>query len=133
MTLTGGLLNFYNLPSILLVFPTSILFGIGATSLESAKLALSICFKKVQAEPNQELQNAVRFLNTTGNSAVYLGIGAFFFALVSVGSNLMKIYESMPESIGSAIVIIVLAPMYSAYIKLICFVGEQAIRSKICS
>lgn len=131
MTLTGGFLNFYNLPSILMVLPTSILFGLSATSLSSARLAICSCFKQERAESSPEIENAIRFFYVTGTSAVYLGVGAFFFAFVSAGSNLTTIYERMPDSIGSAMVIIVLAPMYAAYFKLLCFVGEQSIRSKI--
>ncbi|MBE1299301.1 MAG: hypothetical protein GJ680_05270 [Alteromonadaceae bacterium] len=131
MTLTGGLSNFYNLPSILMVFPTAILFGVGATSFKGAKLALRMCFKETSVNPSSDVENAIRFFYVTGSSAVYLGIGAFFFAFVSVCSNFLTIYERMPESIGSAIVIVVLAPMYAAYLKLLCFVGEQPIRSKI--
>lgn len=61
MTLTGGLSNFYNLPSILIVFPTAILFGVGAASFQSAKFALRMCFRETSVNPLSDVENAIRF------------------------------------------------------------------------
>lgn len=127
--MAGDVANFYNMPSVLLILPTSIAFGIGATSLSTAKQAMQLCFvhKKVQ---KSELDTVILFFRTVGSSALYLGLAALFFALISIGANFTKIVEGAPESIGYVIAITATAPFYAACVKAVCFVFEQRLNTK---
>lgn len=130
MTLTGSLLNFYNIPSLILIIPTSLLFGWATTSFTAVKNAILLPFKDSENIQSESIHDALNFLHTTGQCAIFLGIGAFFMALISAGSNLPVIHERGAKGIGDAIVIACLAPMYSAYLKLITFLFARAIEGR---
>lgn len=75
--LTSGFGQWYLMPPvIILTVPTSLLLGIGASSIQAAKNAFSLSFSESTEHSPQVIRMAVRFLSVTGNQFLLVsGIG----------------------------------------------------------
>ncbi|MEZ5492302.1 MAG: hypothetical protein R3F50_18620 [Gammaproteobacteria bacterium] len=84
-------------PVILLLVPTSLILGIGATSSQAAKNAFMLSFSESDQHSRQQIDLASRFLHVTGNQFLLVGGVAFFLGvillLVSFSQNPLLISE----------------------------------------
>lgn len=126
MVLGGRLEMFIDWASFLIVIPPAFAFGIAASSVQSYLSSVKLTFVDQLDVPESEARNATRFLEVTGNSALYLGFITSIIGWVAMGANI-KAYE-FTEVFGSAFAVSILTIMYALILKLVCYIAEQKIQ-----
>lgn len=126
MVLSGGVSMFIDLPSILIVLPPAILFGLAATSKADIKRGLSILISNEQDWTVSEYRKAAHFYNVTGNSAILLGAVMTLIGWIAMGSSLPA--DEFAITFGPAFAVSILTMVLGIMIKIICHVAEERIR-----
>ena len=126
MILGGKLELFVDWPSIGIVIPPAIAFGIASSSVQSYLSSVKLAFVDQVDVPRKEALNACRFLQVTGTSAIYLGIFTTLIGWVAMAANIKA--DEFSEVFGSAFAVSVLTIMYGLAMKMICYTAEQKIQ-----
>jgi len=127
MVLGGRIWMFFDIPSLLLIFPPAIMFSVASTSWQDLKNSFSFIFKHQTDQPSNEYIKAKRSLSVMGSSAVLLGIFMTFLGWVAIANNLKA--EDFETSFGSAFAVSILTLIYGCGLKLVCYVAEMKIQS----
>jgi len=127
MILAGRVWMFFDIPSLLLIFPPAIIFSVAATSWHDFKNSFGFIFKNQTDQPSNKYIKAKRSLSVMGNSAVLLGIFMTFLGWVAIANNLKA--ENFETSFGSAFAVSILTLIYGCGLKLVCYVSEMKIQS----
>ena len=126
MILGGRMGMFMDLPSLIIVIPPAIAFGIGASSIQSYLNSVKFTFIDQLEVNKQDALNACRFLKVTGTTALYLGFFTTIIGWVSMANNIEE--NEFLRVIGPAFAVSILTIMYGLILKLICYTSEQKIR-----
>jgi len=122
MVFSGGLSTFIDVSSMILVFPSALLFGIAATSWRDVKQALLIPLGGGRELSDVELQTAQRAVSVIGNSAVWLGVFSSLIGAVAIGAHLDDL-----SVFGSAFAVSILVLVYGIGLKIVCYLIEMKI------
>lgn len=125
MVMSGELSMFVNLPSLIVVVPPAIAFGVAVTSFESMKLSIKLCISEQPDIPDKQVRLAMKFISVTGNSAVLMGIIFTLVGAIAIASNVNA--DTFSKVFGPALAVCVLTAFYAAIIKAVCYVAEQKI------
>ena len=126
MILGGRLDMFFDWPSLFIVFPPAIAFGIGSSSVQSYVSSVRLAFVDQTDVTRQEALNACRFLQVTGTTAIYLGFFTTMIGWVAMASHIKA--DEFTQVFGSAFAVSILTIMYGLMLKLICYTAEQKIQ-----
>jgi len=126
MVLGGQLEIFIDWPSVILIFPPAIAFGIAASSMDAYKNSIRLSFVDQQMVEEKEALGACQFLTVTGNTAVFLGIFTTLIGWVAMASNIDA--TEFSGVFGPAFAVSVLTLLYGTMMKILCYTAEQKIR-----
>lgn len=131
MVLGGGIYLFVDVPSLVIVLPPAIAFGIAASSVKAAKDSLTLAFVDQLEVDAKAAGNACGFLQITGNTALYLGAFTTLIGWVSMAANIKA--EEFSTMIGPAFAVSLLTMVYALMVKLLCYTAGQKIRFRYLS
>lgn len=127
VVLTSGFGQWYLMPPvIILTVPTSLLLGIGATSIKAAKNAISLSFSESTEHSSQAIRMAVRFLHVTGNQFLLVSSVGVVVGIVQV----LMMASSDPSIISEASIynryaMVILPLFYGIIFKSVLYSAEQ--------
>ncbi len=115
---------FIDLPSLLIVLPVSIFFGISATSWRSYGRCWTYTLGGAKLVSIPEANSVARCLKVMGDVSMLMGIiGTFVGAILSL--NFLQQGADLGPSIGIAVVTL----FYGFLFKLVSYVAEQRVRN----
>ncbi len=115
---------FIDLPSLLIVLPVSIFFGISATSWRSYGRCWTYTLGGAKLVSISEANSVARCLKVMGDVSMLMGIiGTFVGAILSL--NFLQQGADLGPSIGIAVVTL----FYGFLFKLVSYVAEQRVRN----
>ena len=126
MWFSGGVDMFIDVPSFLIVIPSTIAFTVAATSWQRCKLAITHFVSQEADFAPQDLVISKQVYSMFGNVSLWLGSAMTVLGWIAIGSNLDD-----PSSFGPAFAVSVLTLLYAMLIKIVCYVAEQKIQYKI--
>ncbi len=127
--LLGGALGFYwDIPSLLIVVPPAIAFGIAASSVDAYKNSIRLAFVDQLEVDRQTAKSACHFLTVTGTSGMYLAVVMTLIGWVSMGANIKA--AEFSTVIGQAFAVSILTIIYAIMLKLVCYTAAQKIQFK---
>lgn len=127
MMLGGELSMFFNLPSVMIIIPPALVFGISVTSFASMKMCIKLCVSEQPEVSEREVCLAMKFARVTGNSAIYMGIISIFIGAISMASNIKA--DVFHDIIGPATAVCLLGIFYASILKTVCYLAEQKIEA----
>ena len=119
--ITKGL-KFLDIPSLLLVFCTSVFFGIAATSWRTYWRCWTFTFGGAKKVTINDARSVARCMNVMGNTAWKMGIVGTF-----IGGALFLQSMGKINNVNEAITIVFLTLVYGLIFKLFCYVAEQRV------
>ena len=128
MVMSGEISMFVNLPSLIVILPPAIAFGLAVTSLKSMKLSIKLCISEQSEVLDKDIRLAIKFVNVTGNSAVLMGVIFTLVGAVAIASNVNT--DTFSKVIGPAFAVCVLSAFYATIVKAICYFMEQKIETQ---
>ena len=118
------LLDFLDLPSLVIVVFPAIFFGIASTSWKSYWHCWSYPFSTRKEVTADNAQSAARCLKVMGDSGFLMGIVGTFIGAVLILRNSEAI-----EDIGTAVSVALITLFYGTICKLLCYIADQRIRN----
>ena len=115
---------FIDLPSLLIILPVAIFFGISATSWRSYGRCWTYTLGGAKLVPISEANSVARCLKVMGDVSMLMGIiGTFVGAILTL--NYLQLGADIAPSIGIAVVTM----FYGFLFKLVSYVAEQRVRN----
>ena len=115
---------FLDLPSLLIILPVAIFFGISATSWRSYGRCWTYTLGGAKLVPISEANSVARCLKVMGDVSMLMGIiGTFVGAILTL--NYLQLGADIAPSIGIAVVTM----FYGFLFKLVSYVAEQRVRN----
>ena len=124
--LAGRIELFIDWPSILMVIPPAIAFGVASSSDQSSISSVKLAFVDQLEVSKQEALSACRFLQVTATTALYLGFFATMIGWVAMAANIKS--ENFSVDFGPSFAVSILTIIYGVALKLICYTAEQKIQ-----
>jgi len=115
---------FIDLPSLLIVLPVSIFFGISATSWRSYGRCWTYTLGGAKLVPISEANSVARCLKVMGDVSMLMGIFGTILGTVILLQNLKQITD-----IGPSIAVAAITLIYGTFFKLVSYVAEQRVRN----
>lgn len=125
MLLAGGMKMFWDIPSVLIVIPPAIAFGIAASSVKAYKDSLALSFVDQLEVDKQTAQQACDFLNTTSKAGMIMGWLMTLIGWVAIGNNLKA--ETFAVDIGPSFAVSILTVIYGLMLKVLCDTAAKKI------
>jgi len=122
----SGFKYYLDIPSLLLVFPPAVAFGIAASSIKAYKNSMAFAFVDQLEVDKRDAQGACHFLSVTGNSAMYMGFFTSMIGWVAMATNIKA--EEFSAVIGPASAVSILTILYGMILKILCYTAENKIR-----
>ena len=119
------LFRFFDLPSLIMVVAPAVVFSI-ASSWKQFKLSWKLVFSNEITATREEILKADAALNALGVICLLTGIMTMI-----IGQVLMLMDLSDARLIGSNLAMAVLAALYGALFRLLCFLAGQRIRNQL--
>ncbi|WP_372770648.1 hypothetical protein [Pseudoalteromonas sp.] len=129
MVMGADVYAFIDVPSAMLVFPPAIFFAIAATSWHDFLFAFGCVVSEKGQFSERQLIQSKRVFAVLGNVAIGCGGITTLIGWVAIGSNISA--EEFSSIIGPAFAVSILTLYYGAILKMICYVAEQRIASKM--
>jgi len=126
MLVSSGLKYYLDWPSLFLVIPPAIAFGIAASSFTAYKNSLAFAFVDQIEIDEKEAKSACQFLQVTGTSAIYMGFFTSMIGWISMATNITG--DDFSQTFGPAFAVSVLTIMYGMGLKILCYTAENKIR-----
>lgn len=120
---------FLDVPSLLLIFPPSVMFAVGVTSVNDMKNAIKQLFNDELLLSKQDFVNAKLFFNVMGNSAILMAVFSTFIGAIAMGSHISA--DDFASVFGPAFAVCILVLMYSFGLKTLCYVAAQKLQYKM--
>lgn len=115
---------FLDLPSLLIILPVAIFFGISATSWRSYGRCWTYTLGGAKLVSISEANSVARCLKVMGDVSLLMGIiGTFVGAIITL--NYLQLGADLAPSIGIAVVTM----FYGFLFKLLSYVAEQRVRN----
>ncbi|MBL4631220.1 MAG: hypothetical protein JKY14_08690 [Paraglaciecola sp.] len=129
MIISGSIMMFINLPSLLIVIPPAVLITLASSSKQSRCHAVKLLLSEDINLGKVELIAAKQVFTTFGNMNMLMGwvgvvIGAIAMANTINGENISQVF-------GPAFSVCVLTLFYALLIKALCYAAEAKIQFKI--
>ena len=115
---------FLDLPSLLIILPVAIFFGISATSWRSYGRCWTYTLGGAKLVPISEANSVARCLKVMGDVSMLMGIFGTILGTVILLQNLKQITD-----IGPSIAVAAITLIYGTFFKLVSYVAEQRLRN----
>ena len=115
---------FIDLPSLLIVLPVFIFFGISATSWRSYGRCWTYTLGGAKLVSIPEANSVARCLKVMGDVSMLMGIFGTILGTVILLQNLKQITD-----IGPSIAVAAITLIYGTFFKLVSYVAEQRVRN----
>lgn len=115
---------FFDLPSLLLVLPVAVFFGISATSWRSFGRCWTYALGSAKQVSISDANSVARCLKVMGDVSLIMGIIGTFIGAVFILHNLQSVIN-----IGPPVSVAAITLAYGAFFKLISYVAEQRVRN----
>ncbi len=127
MWLSGAtnLMIYYDFVSIALIFPTTFLFAIGATSRATAQQAIAFLLEPQQGLESIYYQRLEHFFNVFGQSGLLLGLFTTLIGAVAIAANIKS--ENFSHEFGPATAVCLLAVLYGFALKTVAYIAAQKV------
>lgn len=119
-----GTVLLWNIPSIVLILIPAVGISITASPLKGAGLFKTV-FGNASTHDQGDVVKVFRFLRTLGNSALIMGVIAFFISQILMLADL-----SNPNTIGPNMAIGLISILYAVMLKLIAYSAQCKVRTK---
>jgi hypothetical protein len=116
---------FYDFISLVLIFPSALLFAVGATSRQTLQQAMAFLVNPRQGTDALTYQQIRHFFEVMGNSALLLGFFSTLIGVVAI-ANAMNA-ENFAASFGPASAVCLLTLLYGCGLKTLCYVAAQKV------
>ncbi len=115
---------FIDLPSLLIILPVAIFFGISATSWRSYGRCWTYTLGGAKLVSISEANSVARCLKVMGDVSMLMGIFGTILGTVILLQNLKQITD-----IGPSIAVAAITLIYGTFFKLVSYVAEQRVRN----
>ena len=115
---------FIDLPSLLIILPVAIFFGVSATSWRSYGRCWTYTLGGAKLVSISEANSVARCLKVMGDVSMLMGIFGTILGAVLMLQNLQKITD-----IGPYLAIAAITLIYGTFFKLVSYVAEQRVRN----
>ena len=115
---------FIDLPSLLIILPVAIFFGISATSWRSYGRCWTYTLGGAKLVSISEANSVVRCLKVMGDVSMLMGILGTILGTVILLQDLQQITD-----IGPSIAVAAITLIYGTFFKLLSYVAEQRLRN----
>ena len=115
---------FFDLPSLLLVLPVAVLFGISATSWRSFGRCWTYSLGRAKQVTISGASSVARCLKVMGDVSLIMGIIGTFLEAILLLQNMHSILNIGPHLSVAAITL-----AYGVFFKLLAYVAEQRVRN----
>ena len=115
---------FFDLPSLLLVLPVAVLFGISATSWRSFGRCWTYSLGRAKQVTISGASSVARCLKVMGDVSLIMGIIGTFIEAILLLQNMHSILNIGPHLSVTAITL-----AYGVFFKLLAYVAEQRVRN----
>jgi flagellar motor component MotA len=129
MMMSGEMMMFVNLPSLIVVIPPALMFTLTSSSKQSRSHAVKLLFNESLHLNSAELIAAKHVFTTFGNLNILMGFIGVIIGAMAMGSSLNG--ENISQIFGSAFAVCVLPFFYAFLIKVLCYAAEAKIQFKI--
>ena len=115
---------FFDLPSLLLVLPVAVLFGISATSWRSFGRCWTYSLGRAKQVSISDASSVARCLKVMGDVSLIMGIIGTFIGLILLLQNMHSILN-----LGQPLSVSTITLAYGVFFKLLTYVAEQRVRN----
>jgi flagellar motor component MotA len=129
MMISGEIMMFVNLPSLLIVVPPALILTLGSTSKQSRSHAVKLLFNDGLRLNSAELNAAKHVFTTFGNLNMLMGFIGIIVGAIAMGNTLNN--DNISQLFGSAFAVCILTLCYALLIKALCYAAEAKIQFKI--
>lgn len=127
----GDLSMFVNLPSLLIVFPSTLIITLSCSSKQSRKNAFYVLLSEDVILDNTELKAAKHVFTTFGNMNMLMGGIGVIIGAIAMSSNIEP--ENLSKVFGPAFAVCLMTLFYASVMKALCYAAESKIQFKIIS
>jgi len=121
-----SLMMFYDFPSLALIFPTALLFAVGATSRNTAQQAVAFLFEPKSGLAPVYYQQIQHFFEVLGKSGLLLGWFTTLIGIVAMANGINA--DNFAEAFGPSLGVCLLTLLYSYGLKTITYIAAQKVR-----
>ena len=129
MLIAFELAAYFDTISIILVLVPALGFSIAATSYRDLMQGIAMLLSGKRSHTPVQLTLSKHSFHVLGNAALLLGIFSTLLGFIAIAGNLPA--AEFSTALGSAIAVCLLTLYYGVALKLICYVAEQKIHSKL--
>jgi len=129
MIMSGEIMMFVNVPSILVVVPPALMLTLASSSKQSRCHAIKLLFSEGLELNSAQLHAAKQVFTTFGNMNMLMGSIGVIIGAIAMGSTINS--ENISHLFGSAFAVCVLTLFYALLIKTLCYAAEAKIKFKI--
>jgi flagellar motor component MotA len=129
MIMSGDILIFLNVPSLLIVMPPVVFLTLACSSKKSVQHAFTVMLSERLDFEKIELVTAKQVFNTFGNMNMLMGWIGVIIGAIAMTSNIES--EVFSQVFGPAFAVCLLTLFYALLIKTLCYAAEAKIQFKI--
>jgi len=121
-----GLINFLQIPSVIIVLGPALVFLFAAAPWERVKLSLKLAFSNEAEASEEEIERACQLLNS-------FGVVGLLFAIIGfiVGLTLMLQDLSYPERLGPCMAVVSTNLYYGVLLRFLCYWATIRIKNRM--
>lgn len=117
--------TYYDFVSLVLIFPSALLFAVGATSRRTLQQAVAFLMNPGAAAEPVVYQQIRHFFDVMGQSALLLGFFSTLIGVVAIANAMTA--ENFAASFGPATAVCLLTLLYGSGLKTLCYVAAQKV------
>ncbi|WP_339719386.1 hypothetical protein [uncultured Paraglaciecola sp.] len=129
MMMSGEIMMFVNVPSLIIVFPPALFLTFASTSKQSRSHALALLFSKGLGLNYGELSAAKLVFKNFGNLNLLMGWIGVVIGAIAMAANIEL--ETFSQGFGPAFAVCMLTLFYALLMKVICYAAEAKIQFKM--
>lgn len=118
-------LQFYDFVSLVLIFPSALLFAVGATSRQTLQKAVAFLLNPQLGSEPITYQQIRHFFDVMGQSGLLLGFFSTLIGVVAIANAMTA--ENFAGSFGPATAVCLLTLLYGCALKTLCYVATQKV------
>lgn len=129
MVMSGEIMMFVNVPSLLIVLPPALIITFASSDKQSRSNACRLLFSDDLHLNSGELNAAKQVFITFGNMNVFMGWIGVTIGIVAMGNMIDG--DNMSQIFGPAFAVCTLTIFYALLIKALCYAAEAKIQSQV--